>query len=247
MRTHALLSLIAGASGFSGPDAASQAPPAPLHQLSPEQRPHLVMAVVDDLGFAGLGYSSPTGEPRTPIIDALAAESAVLEAHYAFRFCSPSRSSFLSGRLPLHVNMQNHPPDEPGGGVPVGASGQWKAPPRAPPRPASHWLPHRSPASASASAQDRMGLHTFASTRHDDDRRQAARRRLRHGARGQVARRHVARGAAADPPRLQLVARDAIRLRRPLLQCARGLCRPAPRQVGDGGPGSSTGGPASAR
>ena len=81
------------------------------------------MAVVDDLGFAGLGYSSPTGEPRTPIIDALAAESAVLDAHYAFRFCSPSRSSFLSGRLPLHVNMQNHPPDEPGGGVPVGASG----------------------------------------------------------------------------------------------------------------------------
>ena len=83
-------------------------------------RPHLVMCLVDDLGHAGLGWSSPTGEPRTPVIDELAKESAVLSHHYTFRFCSPSRSSFLSGRLPLHVNMINHPPNEPGGGVPTG-------------------------------------------------------------------------------------------------------------------------------
>ena len=81
----------------------------PLSTLSfsaPTERPHIVMALVDDLGHAGLGYTSPKNEPRTPVIDALAKESAVLSQHYTFRFCSPTRSSFLSGRLPLHVNME---------------------------------------------------------------------------------------------------------------------------------------------
>ena len=27
------------------------------------------MSVIDDLGFAGLGFNSPSGEPRTPVID----------------------------------------------------------------------------------------------------------------------------------------------------------------------------------
>ena len=83
-------------------------------------RPHLVMSIIDDLGFAGLGFNSPSGEPRTPVIDALAKESAVLSHHYTFRFCSPTRSSFLTGRLPLHVNQQNRPPNVPGGGIPLG-------------------------------------------------------------------------------------------------------------------------------
>ena len=28
-----------------------------------------------------------------------------LERHYAYKYCSPSRCAFLSGRLPLHVNQ----------------------------------------------------------------------------------------------------------------------------------------------
>ena len=27
-----------------------------------------------------------------------------LESHYVYNWCSPTRSSFLSGRLPIHVN-----------------------------------------------------------------------------------------------------------------------------------------------
>lgn len=82
--------------------------------------PHLVLALVDDLGFSSVGFNSPTKEPITPVIDSLAREGATLAAHYTFRFCSPSRSSFLSGRLPIHVNQQNHPPNVPGGGIPLG-------------------------------------------------------------------------------------------------------------------------------
>ena len=37
-----------------------------------------------------------------------------------FKFCSPSRSSLLSGRLPVHVNIYNDDPARPGAGVPTG-------------------------------------------------------------------------------------------------------------------------------
>lgn len=81
--------------------------------------PHIVMSLVDDLGYSSVGFNSPLGEPLTPNIDKLAAEGTILSHHYTYKFCSPTRSSFLSGRLPLHVNQINHPPNEPGGGVPV--------------------------------------------------------------------------------------------------------------------------------
>ena len=44
----------------------------------------------------------------------------VLRAYqkYAFKFCSPSRSSLQSGRLPVHVNIYNDDPSRPGAGVP---------------------------------------------------------------------------------------------------------------------------------
>ena len=80
--------------------------------------PHLIMAFVDDLGYASVGFNSPLGEPKTPVIDGLAKSGALLNHHYTFKYCSPTRSSFLTGRLPLHVNQINRPPNVPGGGMP---------------------------------------------------------------------------------------------------------------------------------
>eukprot|EP01047_Picozoa_sp_COSAG01_P001218 COSAG01_NODE_26_length_36857_cov_31.426166_23_plen_140_part_00 len=72
-------------------------------------------------GFSNVGYNNgPNPEPRTPHIDALHHSGAELTNYYVYRFCSPTRSSFMSGRLPFHVNQQNHPPASPGGGVPLG-------------------------------------------------------------------------------------------------------------------------------
>jgi len=82
--------------------------------------PHVVYFLVDDLGYANVGYTAPEPkEPLTPYIDALASSGLRLENYYTYKFCSPTRSSFISGRLPIHVNQQNHPPSSPGGGVPV--------------------------------------------------------------------------------------------------------------------------------
>ena len=46
----------------------------------------------------------------TPNIDRLVKEGLDLNQHYAYMFCSPSRSSLISGRLPIHVNDN---PDDP--------------------------------------------------------------------------------------------------------------------------------------
>ena len=75
--------------------------------------PHIVFFMADDLGRANVGFlrdDAPASEVRTPAIDALAADGLVLERMYAYMFCSPTRSSFLSGRLPLHVNTRNDDP-----------------------------------------------------------------------------------------------------------------------------------------
>ena len=46
-------------------------------------------------------------ELSTPAIDALRANAVEMQRMYGFKYCSPSRSSFLSGRLPLHVTQNN--------------------------------------------------------------------------------------------------------------------------------------------
>ena len=67
--------------------------------------------LVDDYGYNNVGYharkQANSAEIVTPVMDSLAAAGVTLERHYAFRFCSPSRSSFNTGRNPIHVNVGN--------------------------------------------------------------------------------------------------------------------------------------------
>jgi len=71
--------------------------------------PHVIFNVVDDWGYNDVGYhnTAPAGtDIATPNIDALAAGGVKLEDYNVFRFCSPTRSTFLSGRHPYHVGQQ---------------------------------------------------------------------------------------------------------------------------------------------
>ena len=76
-------------------------------------KPHLVFMLVDDWGWANVGYhrDPPTSEVVTPNIDALVKDGLELDQHYAYKFCSPSRSCLMSGRLPIHVNDKNAAPN----------------------------------------------------------------------------------------------------------------------------------------
>ena len=61
--------------------------------------------IADDFGWHNIGWRNP--EVSTPNLDALAADGIKLDRHYTFKYCSPTRSSLLTGRLPLHVNQNN--------------------------------------------------------------------------------------------------------------------------------------------
>lgn len=76
-----------------------------------DSKPHIVFVMVDDWGWANVGYhrDPPTKEVVTPNFDSLAKQGLELDQHYTFKFCSPTRSAFLTGRLPIHVNDKNNP------------------------------------------------------------------------------------------------------------------------------------------
>ena len=65
------------------------------------KKPNIVFAMIDDWGWFDVGFHG-NKLIKTPIIDALVDEAAVLERHYVFKYCSPTRRSFLSGRQPPH-------------------------------------------------------------------------------------------------------------------------------------------------
>ena len=71
--------------------------------------PNIVSITADDWGWAGFAphRGQPTDEVVTPRMAALAAEGILLDRHYAFMYCSPSRSAFHTGRNPIHVNVWN--------------------------------------------------------------------------------------------------------------------------------------------
>ena len=78
--------------------------------------PNLFLIVGDDMGWANAGWHN--NHSLTPSMDAIVRDEAIeLDRHYVFKFCSPTRSSILSGRLPIHVNQENSATEQPNAGV----------------------------------------------------------------------------------------------------------------------------------
>ena len=71
-------------------------------------KPNIVFVLVDDWGFADVGFRNP--DIKTPNFDELANTGLILNRHYVFRYCSPSRASFLTGRWPHHAHQWNIDP-----------------------------------------------------------------------------------------------------------------------------------------
>ena len=63
--------------------------------------PNIVTILADDLGWFDTALYNP--DAPTPRLKALADGGLLLEHHYVFRYCSPSRRAFLSGRFPTSI------------------------------------------------------------------------------------------------------------------------------------------------
>ena len=66
-------------------------------------RPNVVLILVDDMGFADLGVTG--SEIRTPNLDALANNGALLTAMYNCARCCPTRASLLTGLYPHNAGI----------------------------------------------------------------------------------------------------------------------------------------------
>ena len=60
--------------------------------------PNLVLILTDDMGYGSIN----NGVVKTPSLDALAAEGVRADL-YSYRFCSPTRGAFLTGRYPWRL------------------------------------------------------------------------------------------------------------------------------------------------
>jgi arylsulfatase A-like enzyme len=67
-------------------------------------QPNLILIVTDDQGYADASFR---GSPiRTPNIDRIVEEGAVLNRFYACPVCSPTRAGLMTGRFPVRFGMQ---------------------------------------------------------------------------------------------------------------------------------------------
>ena len=67
-------------------------------------KPNIVYFLIDDLGRADCGFMGGK-DIRTPNIDKLAKEGAVLESYYVQPVCSPTRAALLTGRYATHTSV----------------------------------------------------------------------------------------------------------------------------------------------
>ena len=73
-----------------------------------QDKPNVILFLVDDLGFTDLGVTGSTFY-ETPRLDALARNGVFFDNAYAANpVCSPTRASILTGKYPSRIRLTNH-------------------------------------------------------------------------------------------------------------------------------------------
>ncbi|MBX3437854.1 MAG: sulfatase, partial [Planctomycetaceae bacterium] len=78
-----------------------------------QQTPNIILIFADDLGYGDVGCFNTNCPFRTPHLDRMAAEGAILTDFYVpTPYCAPSRGTILTGRYPFrHSVIRNPAPD----------------------------------------------------------------------------------------------------------------------------------------
>ena len=83
-----------------------------LRSANADERPNIIIVLVDDMGFSDIGCYG--GEIETPNIDALAEGGLRFTQFYNSGRCCPTRASLITGRHPHQVGIghMTEPPDQ---------------------------------------------------------------------------------------------------------------------------------------
>ncbi|CAN0080600.1 unnamed protein product, partial [Heterosigma akashiwo] len=65
------------------------------------KKPNIIIYLIDDQGYADMGYQSTDFKDLTPALDAAAAEGIKLNKYYTEYVCTPARAALMTGKLPL--------------------------------------------------------------------------------------------------------------------------------------------------
>ena len=80
-----------------------------------DKLPNIVFMLTDDLGWNSMYHNT---EQITPTLDAMVKTSLKLDSFYVYKYCAPTRASFLTGRLPYKLSATRsnfNPPSIPQG------------------------------------------------------------------------------------------------------------------------------------
>ncbi|MBI1395997.1 MAG: sulfatase-like hydrolase/transferase [Betaproteobacteria bacterium] len=77
---------------------------APVEDVTAAAPPDIVYVLADDLGWHDVGFHG--SGLRTPALDRLAREGAVMNAFYSQAFSSQTRAALLTGRYPMRYGLQ---------------------------------------------------------------------------------------------------------------------------------------------
>ncbi|KAM7444316.1 hypothetical protein ABFA07_006991 [Porites harrisoni] len=76
-----------------------------LETANGSKPPNIVLTVIDDLGWSDVGFQGSV--IHTPNINRLAAEGVILDNYYVQPLCTPTRSTLMTGRYPIHTGLQH--------------------------------------------------------------------------------------------------------------------------------------------
>ena len=83
---------------------ASSSSPAASSSPSSNSPQHVLLTVIDDLGFDDLGFRNEH-QIKTPTFNKLHDEGIEFSSYYVQPSCSPTRAAILTGRKPLHTGI----------------------------------------------------------------------------------------------------------------------------------------------
>lgn len=79
-----------------------------LHFACAAEKPNIIFILVDDLGYADVGFNGSTYY-ETPAMDALAQDGLVLDRSYMYPTCSPSRTCYFTGKQSFRTGVYTVP------------------------------------------------------------------------------------------------------------------------------------------